>query len=437
MIKIQFIGATDDVTGSMTLLQNDKGKILIDCGLYQGISDIVKKNLEELPFNPREISAIILTHAHLDHSGFIPRLIKLGFHGSIFCTKATMKLAHLIMEDSAKIIEKEEDHILNSFYGIEDVIKATSFFKVKKFNESFELLGMNITLLPAGHILGAATVQINSDKKIIFSGDLGRSDDPLISAPGPCPQADYLIMESTYGGKTREGNLNTELSHFLKKIRNESKIGLVASFAVARAQLLTTLIYLYFSENPNDKFKIVMDGPMMAKANKIYSAFADDTKMGEILKRALEEIEVIDHESEWESIKKEKGPLLVISSSGMISGGRIWRYLENWKDDENVCLFLPGYQAAGTAGRELKEGRREIHNGKNKIHWSGEVITSDAFSSHADQNELLSWIRNLDKKTNIFLNHGEEESKLNLQKKISTLGFQHVQIAKANKVVKL
>jgi metallo-beta-lactamase family protein len=425
-MKIQFIGATEDVTGSMTLIECAEGKILIDCGLYQGTDDIVKKNLRPLPFNPKEIDAIILTHAHLDHSGHIPRLVKLGFRGHIYATKPTLKLARLIMNDSAGILEKSENHILSSFYEMENVMTAISLFKPKKFHEPFKLLGMSITLRPAGHILGASSVFIQGEQNIVFSGDVGRFNDPIIFPPEKCPPTDILVMESTYGGKIRKGNLEEELAAFLRKIKKESKVGIIASFAVARGQLLITLINKFYQLHPEEKIRFVMDGPMMAEANKVYSEFAHDTKCPEDLKTALEGVEIIDHLREWDSISKKEGPLIVITSSGMVSGGRIWRYLENWQNDPNACLFLPGYQAQGTAGKALSEGQRTIHDEQ------GEVLTSEAFSSHADQSELISWIKDIDKKTKIFLNHGEVSSKEMFKDKLVELGYTNVTIANYN-----
>lgn len=430
-MKLKFIGATEDVTGSMTLLECTEGKMLIDCGLYQGTNDIVKKNLRPLPFDPKEIVAIILTHAHLDHSGRIPRMVKLGFRGNIYATKPTLKLARLIMEDSAKIMEKNEHHILHSFYEMEDVMLATSLFKPKKFHESFLVLGMSITLRPAGHILGASSIQIQGEKKIVFSGDMGRLDDPLICSPEKCPPTDILVIESTYGGKIRKGDLEEELTDYLVKIKNESKVGIIASFAVARAQLLITLIHKFYQLHPAEKIRFVIDGPMMTEANKIYKEFANDTKCPEDLRNALDEVEVIDQIREWDSLRKKEGPLVVITSSGMVSGGRIWRYLENWQHDTNACLFLPGYQGVGTAGRALSEGQRIVHDEEGKkIHWSGEVITSEAFSSHADQNELISWMKEVGKNTQIILNHGEESSKEIFKDKLNERGYKNVTIAK-------
>ena len=215
-MELQFIGATVDVTGSMTLLRNSQGQILIDSGLYQGLDEVVKRNKTPLPFKIEEIDAIIITHAHLDHSGFIPRLVNLGFRGVIYCTKPTMKLARIIMADSANIFDKNKHSLMHGFYLPKDVTTASSLFKTKNYHEPFEVLGMTVEFFSAGHILGAASVLIKGDKTIVFSGDLGRTNDPLIGAPENCPASDIVVMESTYGGRVRKGVLEDELKDFLK-----------------------------------------------------------------------------------------------------------------------------------------------------------------------------------------------------------------------------
>lgn len=430
-MELIFIGATVDVTGSMTLLKNSQGQILIDSGLYQGTDEVVKRNKTPLPFKIEEIDAIIITHAHLDHSGFIPRLVNLGFRGAIYCTKPTMKLARIIMEDSASIFDKNKHSLMHGFYLPKDVLVATSLFKTKNYHEPFDVLGMSIEFFPAGHILGAASVLIKAEKTIVFSGDLGRSNDPLIESPEFCPQADIIVMESTYGGRIRKGNLEDELKDFLQKVKKESNVGIIASFAVARAQMLITMIHKYYTEHPEDKVRLVIDSPMMVKANHVYKEFAETTKLPNELKRALLEVEVIEHVRQWESISKKDGPLIIITSSGMVSGGRILRYLENWQNDVNACLFLPGYQGEGTNGRLLHTGERTITNDEGEqIHWHGDIITSEAFSSHADQSELTHWLKNVDPLTQIILNHGELDSKQDFQKKLMSIGFKNVELAK-------
>lgn len=430
-MKIDFWGATDDVTGSMTLLTFPQGKVLIDCGMNQGSDESHKKDLLTLPFNPTEIDAIILTHAHFDHCGYIPKLVKDGFRGKIICTAATMKLARVIMADSAKIQEREsEEKLTIPFYTTIDVTMASSLFRVKLFNTPFSVAGVSMTFRPAGHILGAASVHIQDQTTLVFSGDLGRMGDPIIPNAMRCPQADIVVMESTYGGKDRSGVLENDLYTFLVKIFEEKKVGIIASFAVARAQLLITLIHRFFDRHPQYKSRLVIDGPMMKEANKIYKEFASDTNLSSSVYEAIDEVDSIDSVGEWESLKKKDGPLIIISSSGMVTGGRIWRHLKNWQSDKNALLFLPGYQAEGTAGRRLSEGYRDIVDGNGEgITWQGEIIHSDAFSSHADQSELLDWVSDLKKETKIFLLHGEEKSKQALKEKLHSLGLKDVTIA--------
>jgi metallo-beta-lactamase family protein len=429
-MDIKFIGAKTEVTGSMTLLSNSMGKILIDSGLHQGLDEFVKRNKDKLPFEPSEIVAIILTHAHLDHSGLIPRLVKNGFRGSIYCTKPTMKLAKLIMADSASIMEKNKDHLLHGFYSLQDVMVTSSLFKIKEFHEIFEVIGYKVEFFKAGHILGAASVVLKGeDKTIVFSGDLGRSNDPILESPEACPPADIVMMESTYGGKIRSSDCYEELKSFLIDIKEHSRVGIIASFAVARGQMLITLIHRFYNEHPEFKVRVVVDGPMMVHADNVYKEFSEMTKVSNEIKLALGEVEVVEHLRQWETLQKNEGPLIVIASSGMVSGGRVLRYLENWQQDENACLFLPGYQGEGTSGRLLAEGKRIIHDEKgHKIHWHGKVKTSEAFSSHADQSELINWLKNVNPLSQIYLNHGEYESKIKLQKKLKDSGFNNVEL---------
>lgn len=417
-MELTFCGATEGVTGSLTFLRLPEGLVIIDCGMSQGSSEIEYYNNLPLPYEPKDIKAILLTHAHLDHSGLIPKLVKEGFYGSIYCTKPTMQLASIILKDSARI----EDP---SYYDEDDVTSSLKLFKTINFDESFSLLGASIKFFPAGHILGASSIKIKTPHEtIVFSGDLGRSDDPLMPPPLTCPETDLLVMESTYGGRIRTGDIEKELYSFLIKVSREKRVGIIASFAIARGQMLMTLISDFFRRHPEDKIKVVFDSPMMARANLVYQNYSELTNRPQDLFFAIEDTEQIEYEGQWESLKKKKGPMLIISSSGMLGGGRIIRHLINWENDPSAILYLPGYQAKGTPGRELIEGKRYIKYDKNRvIQWKGEVYTSDAFSSHADQRELLNWAQNLKSKTQIFLIHGETSSKIELAKKFNQRGI--------------
>lgn len=437
-MKLEFWGATDEVTGSMTLLEGKRGKILIDCGMTQGTSQVERKNYLKTPFDASEIEAIILTHAHLDHCGFIPKLVKDGFRGEIICTVPTMKLAKIIMADSARLQEGDEEDHKQALYTTVDVSVATSLFKTKRFNEPFSVLDYIVEFKPAGHILGAASVLIKGDRSIVFSGDLGRSNDPIIPAPTRCPQVDFVISESTYGGRDRSGILENDLHTVLVKVAKEKKVAIFASFAVARAQMLITMIDRFFDRHPEYKSPVVIDSPMMKEANRVYKEYAEETRLPHSVFEAIDTVESLDSFREWEWLKSKDGPLIIISSSGMVTGGRIWRHLKNWQADKNALLFLPGYQAEGTVGKNLSEGKRMFSdpNGE-RIEWQGEIVHSDAFSSHADQSELIDWLADLKKDTQIFLIHGESESKKLFKEKLNSLGFLHVAIPQRGEMLSL
>lgn len=417
-MKITFWGATTDVTGSMTFLELPGGLCLIDAGLTQGSRDVQELNQRPLPFSAKQIQAVILTHAHLDHSGFLPRLYREGFRGKIYSTPATAKLARIILLDSAKIGQGE-------LYDEKDVLRTLDLFRMQNWDTNFELLGASVRLFSAGHILGASSVLIQSDgKRIVFSGDLGRTDDPLLLPHNPCPPCDLIVMESTYGGRSRPATLEKELASFLVKIGREKRVGIIASFAVARAQTLLTLIHEFFLRHPEEKYRVVMDSPMMKAANGVYQKYSTLTLRPESVYESLNEVEVIDHERQWLSLRKKDGPLLIVSSSGMITGGRILNYLANWKDDPRAILFLPGYQAAGTTGNSLLQGKREIALSEEEtIHWSGEVIDSQAFSSHADHGELLSWATKNNSMASVYLLHGDRMAKEKLKDALSQSGI--------------
>lgn len=407
-MKVTFWGGIETVTGSQTLLEHEKFKAIVDCGMYQGLKDIVKLNALKPPYHPSDIKCVFLTHAHLDHCGMLPHLAANGFNGAIYCTKPTFELARIILLDAASISDE--------YYSRADVNETLKLFKFVEFNHHFMVDDVNVCFIPAGHILGASSIEFRFDhKKIVFSGDIGRKNDPLIPEPLPCPEADLVIMESTYGGKIRQGKMVSDLYSFLIDISRQKKIGVIASFAIARGQLLMTMIREFFIRYPDESFPVYIDSPMMEEASKIYQHYSELTKSQGVLSDAMKNFEHIEHERQWNSLKKKKGPFLIMSSSGMLTGGRILRHLETWQDHTDAVLFLPGYQAEGTPGKSFLEGQKSIMTSNGLIDWKGEVLGSEAFSSHADQQELIEWAGS---NSRIFLIHGEESSKQSLQTRL-------------------
>ncbi len=429
-MKLQFWGATDDVTGSMTFVHLQSGIIMIDCGLTQGTQKSEMLNHLELPVQPKDIKAVIITHAHLDHSGYLPRLVKKGFRGAIYCTPSTAQLMRIILLDSAKLTEED-------FYGQEDVQATLKLVRTKEWHQSFDELEALITLMPAGHILGASSIKIKTlDKTIVFSGDLGRFEDPILPEHPICPAADIVVMESTYGGKNRTGNLEKELHSFLATIARESRVGIIASFAVARAQMLLTLISEFYERHPEEKVHVYIDSPMMGEANRVYRDYSHLTRHPDSVFSALEKFDLIEYRRERESLSRKEGPLIIISASGMLTGGRIQSHLYNWHDDEKAILFLPGYQGVGTPGRDFIQGNRQlIGPDEEPFTWQGEVWTSEQFSSHADQNDLIRWVGAENKNAQIYLLHGEINSKLALKSELQNLGFKSITIPSRGEVI--
>jgi metallo-beta-lactamase family protein len=236
-------------------------------------------------------------------------------------------------------------------------------------------------------------------------------------------------MESTYGGKTRSGNMEKELHSFLVTIAREQRVGIIASFAVARGQTLLTLIHEFYKRHPEEKIRVVMDSPMMKEANKVYQQYAHLTNLKEEVFEALDNIDAIDFQKEWLSLRKKSGPLIILSSSGMLSGGRIARHLYNWRDDNKAVLFLPGYQGKGTPGRSMLEGNKQLLGPDGEVfEWTGEVWSSEAFSSHADQNDLLNWVTTNNANSQIYLLHGEPRSKIAFKEKMLEKGSKQVEI---------
>ena len=431
-MKIQFWGSTDDVTGSMTFVHTAKGIFAVDCGLAQGTN--LAEEINELlpPTHPKDLAAIIITHAHLDHTGFIPRMVKKGFRGKIYCTPPTAKLMQIILLDSAKLNGESR------LYEEKDVSLTLPLIQMVEWNHPFEVAGVDCHFIAAGHILGASSLVIkNKDKTIVFSGDLGRFIDPLLPPHPLCPKADLVIMESTYGNKQRVASIKEDLAHFLKTVAQEGRIGIIASFAVARGQTILTLIHQFYEEHPEFKVRLVMDSPMMKDANQVYKKYKDLTLYSEDVFNALDDIDAIEFQKEWDSLRKKEGPLVIVASSGMLTGGRIGRHLLNWHNDTRAILFLAGYQGAGTPGRALLEGHRELKSADEEFfRWEGEVWHSDAFSSHADQGELLHWVKEA-QASKIYLLHGEPLAKAELKKKLEETGDVQVRIPSRGEIISI
>lgn len=442
MLTLTSLGAAGTVTGSKHLPSHGNHNVLIDCGLFQGLKNLRELNWGSLSIPAREIDAIILTHAHLDHSGYLPRLVKDGFRGKIYATPATRDVAELILKDSGHLQEKDAEflnrHKLSKhspalpLYGVRDAEHALEHFSTVDFHQSITILdGLRFRFRRAGHILGAANVQIDwGGKRIVFSGDIGRYNHPLMPDPASIEEADYVVVESTYGNRLHDqGDPVEALGAITEKTVQRGGTLVIPSFAVGRAQELLYYFWKLKQAGRLSSVPIFLDSPMAIDATTLMSKHMQDHKLSENDAREAYKIARYTEDVEdSKAINNNLYPKVVISASGMATGGRILHHLKNYGPDIRNTILLAGFQAAGTRGRALRDGAKEL-----KIHgmWvpiNAEVAHIDTLSAHADANELIRWLsgfKNPPRKT--FIVHGEPEASEGLRMRIGReLGWDSV-----------
>jgi metallo-beta-lactamase family protein len=420
--KVHFLGAAGTVTGSKFLIEVFDKKILIDCGLFQGLKDLRSLNWEDLPFDVAEIDIVLLTHGHLDHVGYLPRLVRQGFRGKIVATAPTLAIAEIILRDSAKIHEEEakkankEKYTKHEpalpFYTIAEAEEAINSFNVEVQNK-WIVFAENISYCFQfnGHIIGATFIELDINGRLfIFSGDIGRPGDLLLDDPNKPEWADYLFMESTYGGKLHPAEDIDELLTTLIKETIRSKGNLIIpSFAVERLQTLMYILWKLYDKNKIPAIPVFVDSPMGNNVLDVFKRFPQWHKLSDMEYKAMcNHINIIESYKEtWETIDKP-GSKIIIAGSGMVTGGRVLTYLQQLIDEPTTTVLLVGYQAEGTRGRQLQEGAHEIKFFGKYYLVKATIKSVESLSAHADQNELLSWmskIKNIPEE--VFLIHGE------------------------------
>lgn len=434
-MKLKFIGSTETVTGSMLFGETPKIKFLVDAGLYQG-EDTPKKNSLEKSINPKEIDYIFLTHAHLDHCGYIPRLYKLGFRGQVICTFQTTDVARIIMEDNAKI-EQERVKKLNkkitkekakheAFYELDHVTKVLSHFKSHDFQKEIKVEDVSIKFYRSGHILGAASILMHyKDKNFLFSGDVGKEED-LIHVPKDKikERIDYLILESTYGDRVhRKSNIVEELSNIILDARNKSKRVIIPAFSFGRSQMMAYVLYEVFEKNPSLKMPVYLDSPMSKNIFDIYEKETKELKLDKnIFKKVYEGLSYVEFPKQKASLLNKAAPYIVLTSSGMMSGGPIENYLQAFGAEKDNVFLVTGYQAKGTHGYDLTHNHWQLMIKDQAVDFQAELIKLHGLSSHGDKNDLLKIVKEMNPKT-VFLQHGEMEAKKELAKTLNELGI--------------
>ena len=451
-VKIKFLGAAGTVTGSKFYLEYGSVKLLIDCGMFQGLKELRILNREPLPVPVSEIDYVLLTHGHLDHTGYLPKLVQQDFSGEILSTSPSLAIAEIILKDTAKIQEEEAENANEENYSkhypatpnytLEDVEQTLNLFRHIEINEWIEISDhVRCRYFNAGHILGACSIELEIEEKIfLFSGDLGRSEDLLLEAPDKPRWADYLFLESTYGNRLHpEEDVEEIITGLIKETIEDSGILLIASFAVERLQLLIYLLWNIFRKNKAPQLPVFIDSPMGINATNLFSRFPNFHK---IPKHEFESIKnqfelVSSYRRTWEIIDKQQ-PRIVIAGSGMLTGGRILTYLKQFIDVPSTKLLLTGYQAEGTRGRQIEEGAYEIKIQGKYYPVNARVTRLESLSAHADQSELLDWCRHIKNiPEQVFLVHGEKHAADALRVKLESDLKWQIKIPALNEEIQL
>ncbi|MVO08612.1 MBL fold metallo-hydrolase [Flavobacterium sp. TP390] len=432
-MKIHFLGGAGTVTGSKTLIETASISILVDCGLFQGLKELRELNRLPLPYDPKKIDYVLLTHGHLDHCGWLPKLVKDGFKGKIFCTSPTKEITKLILLDSAKIQEEEAEKANKEqyskhnpalpLYTVEEVQPVFSMFKVVEKEEIISLSEtVSFSFFYASHILGACSITLEIEgKTLVFSGDIGQDDDVLLYPVQKPHKADYIFLESTYGNRVHPNtNPLFDLEIIINNTYNRGGNLIIPSFAVERVQVIMYLIWQLKKVNKIPNMRYVIDTPMGIDVLELFLNNRKWHKLNdeECIAMCKAFTLISEYKDTIETIYDSR-PKVVIAASGMITGGRVLSYLERYIDKPENTVVLVGYQAEGTRGRKLLEGEPTIKMYGKVYPVKATVLSIEGLSAHGDQNDLIHWLSELkDKPNKIFLVHGEAAGAEELKNKI-------------------
>jgi len=421
-VRLQFLGATGTVTGSKYLVETDTARLLVDCGLFQGFKDLRLRNWSASPVSASALSAVVLSHAHLDHSGYLPLLVRNGFVGPVFCSPATFDLCRILLPDAGRLQEEEAQYAnrrgyskhrpARPLYTEEDAKRALANFRPVRVNSPFDVAGMKATLHLSGHILGACLIVLEHEgRRTVFSGDLGRPNDPVMMPPARVESADTLVMESAYGNRLHDpSDPADKLGEAIRRTAERGGVVLIPSFAVGRSQsLLHYLARLKSRGEIPRELPVFLNSPMAVDATALYlkhrSAHRLDPEQCRAMCRAATMVNSVE---ESKRLNERHGPMVIIAASGMATGGRVIHHLKAFAPDPRNTLLFSGYQAAGTRGARILAGERSVKIHGEQVPIRAEVAHIDNLSAHADAQELIDWLRGFrTAPERVFLTHGE------------------------------
>lgn len=423
--SLRFFGAAGTVTGSRFLVESSGSRVLVDCGMFQGYKHLRLRNREPFPVPPASIDTVALTHAHIDHSGYIPALVKDGFEGPVLATQGTIELARLLLPDSAHLMEEEAKYAKKKgfskheepkpLYTVDDAMVALDRFRAIERETPYDI-APNVKGIwhPAGHIIGASSVELTTEVgSVLFSGDLGHSRDALLLPPKPYAGSDVLVVESTYGDRSH-GDVEAEaqLEHFVNPVLKRSGVVLIPAFAVGRTQSLLLHLGRLIESGRIPDVPIFVNSPMATNASEIYARYPHEQKIPaaevhEMYARA-KYVKSVDQSI---ALNEASGPMIIISAAGMLTGGRVLHHLIAFGQDPNNAIILSGYQAGGTRGADLAAGERTLRVHGRDIPIRAEVAQIDSMSAHADADQLMEWMRHATKKPRMtYVVHGEDHA---------------------------
>lgn len=451
-MKLTFLGGAATVTGSKTLVSHEGKQVLVDCGLFQGYKNLRLMNWDEFPFDPKQLDAVVLTHAHLDHSGALPLLVKRGYRGPVFATPSTIDVCGVLLPDSGRIQEEDAEYANRRqfskhkpalpLYTEADADRALRRLEPLPSGQIAALVdGMHLRFRRAGHILGASSVELTTaNTTVLFSGDLGRPDDLIMREPEPIARADYIVAESTYGNRLHDAtDAEQLLGQVITRTAARGGIVVIPAFAVGRAQSLLYAIYRLKQRRQIPDLPIYLNSPMAVDMTEIYHRHRSEHRLSQEECIGMCQVAtMVRSVEESKALVAQHRPAVIVSASGMATGGRVLHHLKALAPDARNSVVFAGYQAGGTRGGRMVAGERSIRIHGEDIPVNAEIVTLPGMSAHADAKQIVAWLKTAPKPPRaVYLNHGEPDAADALRQRIAReLGWSAI-VPQLGQVVKV